>query len=109
MKLNYFSNMSSKEKYKTVQYICNIEKLNDKNFQLASHNQNNIVSAGLKPVNKLKKTLALLSEHSKLIIEKDFLNKYGDKRWMDDLFSKATYYKYKNNAVEEFLYFYLNQ
>ncbi|KUH47639.1 MG284/MPN403 family protein [Mycoplasmopsis meleagridis] len=106
---NYLKQISNKEKYKIVQGICNVEKANKQSYLLAKQSKSGYIKeAVLEPDNKLERVLNLLEETNKLIIENDFINKYTDKDWYEQYFCKSSYYKHKNNAVEEFLYYYLN-
>ncbi|WP_029512872.1 MG284/MPN403 family protein [Mycoplasmopsis iners] len=108
MNSNFFIELSNKEKYKTVEKICNIEKYNSKRYHMLKTQKHFSVDKPFKPENRLQKVMEMLGEISKLIIENDFLTKYSDKNWYEDYFCKTNYYKYKNKAVEEFLYYYLN-
>ncbi|MEA4115302.1 hypothetical protein VBM87_00690 [Mycoplasma sp. 744] len=105
---SFLSNIPSKEKYKIVQNICNIERANKEWYLLKSKTDNIYKNILLQPENKLDKVMNCLENTSKLIIEKDFINKYTQKEWYEDYFCKTVYYKHKNEAVEEFLYYYLN-
>lgn len=48
--------------------------------------------------------LSHLSEEHRLIIEKDFINVDNRKpHWSQEIWSKSTYYKFKNEAMNAFL------
>lgn len=47
--------------------------------------------------------LELLDQNQKLIIDKEFMNKKED--WSEDYWSRSTFYKRKNDAINTFLFY----
>ncbi len=45
----------------------------------------------------------LLDKNQQLIIDKEFMNKKED--WSEDYWSKSTFYKRKNDAINTFLFY----
>ncbi|WP_027120573.1 MG284/MPN403 family protein [Mycoplasmopsis lipofaciens] len=102
--------LSTKDKVNAIKTICKLEDANEcaklKKINNANLDLNKKITL---PLNKLNKVLRLLSKNSLLIIRNDFINKYKSKNWFEQYFSKTTYYKYKREALEEFLYLYVNE
>lgn len=55
------------------------------------------------PISLFENILQLLDRNEKLIIEKDFIGEPERSNWYLDYWSKSSYYKYKNDAVDKFL------
>lgn len=114
---NYFMGLvSSKEKLDAIKAICKLEKINQKaNERMAlnpkiknGHYNNALSQVTIEPINKLKKILSMLTETSANIIQHEFLENLTCKEWIDKYFSRATYYKRRKEAIEEFLFYYFN-
>ncbi|WP_029513165.1 MG284/MPN403 family protein [Mycoplasmopsis primatum] len=105
--LNYA--MTDLEKYKAVAAIFRLEqaraKIDEKNFLLTSSRYK--IDHQIKSFysNKFMKVLSSLSKNYKHLLENEFL-KDNDSFWYTDFYSKTTYYKYRKNAVNEFLIYY---
>ncbi|AIA29249.1 hypothetical protein MCAL160_0957 [Mycoplasmopsis californica HAZ160_1] len=108
---NQFSGatMSPHQRYNVVKALASLEKDNiTKSLDPIELNPNAFEKAN-KKYSKFMQTLRLLSPASELIIKNEFCTKTYDKEWYDKHFSRTTYYKNRKKAIEEFLYFYLNE
>ncbi|MGY5139198.1 MG284/MPN403 family protein [Mycoplasmopsis gallinarum] len=110
------SNLTDLNKYKSVASICQLEIARSKVAK-----QENLINEYKnskredKPLSDyfsehFKKTLLCLSDLSKLIIQEEFLNGLHKKEncWFETYFSKSTYYKKRKQAIDEFLFYYLD-
>ncbi|VEU77168.1 MG284/MPN403 family protein [Mycoplasmopsis columbina] len=111
----YFHNMSNIEKYKSVENICFLElsKSKSQRWDALKNSYSELQNKDEYKLNKFysnnfSKVLACLTDISKMIIENEFLNNNKNKSWYLLYFSKTTYYKYRNNAIDEFLFYYLD-
>ncbi|MGL6125351.1 MAG: MG284/MPN403 family protein [Metamycoplasmataceae bacterium] len=57
----------------------------------------------LKSKSVFESILELLDQNQKLIIDKEFMNKKED--WSEDYWSRSTFYKRKNDAINTFLFY----
>ncbi|WP_430003299.1 MG284/MPN403 family protein, partial [Mycoplasmopsis bovis] len=57
---------------------------------------------------KFNRALVCLEDNYKHLITKEFLEKENN-YWYEEFYSKTTYYKYRKNAVNEFLAYYLDK
>lgn len=112
--INFFYKdlLSTKEKEQAVKTICKMQTINQKANQRIKF----MLRSELKPEKIFEyKTLQIEDEHFKnvlnkldpinlMIIQNDFISK--KQNWSEFYFSKNTYYQKRQNAIEEFLYFY---
>ncbi|WP_027120713.1 MG284/MPN403 family protein [Mycoplasmopsis lipofaciens] len=113
--LNY--NMSKLQRFKSVKTICQLElgrakvarhdAFIKKVKNQAFNSRENLTLADYYS-EKFTKVLLCMTESNRFILQKEFLEKNNDKFWYEDFMSKTTYYKRRNEAVDEFLYFYLD-
>lgn len=108
--LNY--TMTDLEKYKFVATICRIEKARaklDEKSSLFSSDRNKMNYTGRSFFSeKFNRALKCLEDNYKHLITKEFLEKENN-YWYEEFYSKTTYYKYRKNAVNEFLAYYLDK
>ncbi|VEU75691.1 Uncharacterised protein [Mycoplasmopsis maculosa] len=107
--------LRNNEKYKIVQTICNLE-INK--LKINEMNKNGITITSLDQINnyklnkihgRIKDTISKLNYANKIILLNDFIFKNeNNKFWYEEFFSKSTYYKKRAEAVEEFLFYFLN-
>lgn len=115
---NYFNNcLTPKEKTDAIKSLCKIEIANEKwniskenslkfSEQDKTKNIFNIISH-YQSVSKLRKVLSYMKPDNAKLIEECFIkNKKPEE--ISKYISKATYYRNRKNAIEEFLYYYLN-
>ncbi|MGP1451385.1 MAG: MG284/MPN403 family protein [Metamycoplasmataceae bacterium] len=105
--------ISIKEKEEAVKTICKMEKINAEANRriklLLKTDEKNLDYKTLLLSNKnnhFKKVLDSLDPLSYLIILNTYIKQHNDKDWMDEYFSRSTYYKRRKIALEEFLYLY---
>jgi hypothetical protein len=77
-------------------YLLETDKTIDENSYI--NNQKSIIE-------NVDKIYEILSLNAKKIIENDFANKINE-FWWTQYYSRSTYYRHRNMAVNEFLYFY---
>ncbi len=70
-----------------------------------SIDEQSYVNAQKSIVENVEKIYEILSLNAKKIIEFDFANKINE-FWWTQYYSRSTYYRHRNMAVNEFLYFY---
>ena len=58
----------------------------------------------LDPESIFERIMKLLDQDERLIIENDFLDKSERTNWYLDYWSKSSYYKYKHEAINKFIY-----
>lgn len=108
--LNY--TMTDLEKYKFVATICRIEKARaklDEKSSLFSSDRNKMNYTGRSFFSeKFNRALECLEDNYKHLITKEFLEKENN-YWYEEFYSKTTYYKYRKNAVNKFLAYYLDK
>lgn len=56
-------------------------------------------------IENIEKIFEILSLNAKKIIEFEFVNK-SNEYWWTQYYSRSTFYRHRNQAVNEFLYFY---
>lgn len=107
---HFASLLTAQQRYNAVKALALLDEANTKaqikNIQILKFK--NLLNQDTKIHSKFRDTISFLSEPSAMIIENEFINKDNSKDWYDNHFSKATYYKKRRKAIEEFLYFYLN-
>ncbi|MGL5308642.1 MAG: MG284/MPN403 family protein, partial [Metamycoplasmataceae bacterium] len=57
----------------------------------------------LKTKSVFESILELLDQNQQLIIDKEFMNKKDD--WSEDYWSRSTFYKRKNDAINTFIFY----
>ncbi|QBF34854.1 hypothetical protein EG856_02945 [Mycoplasmopsis phocirhinis] len=104
----YFNTLSPQQRYNAVKSLAMLDKA-FKKYQIKNKfidktlNENNVPLI----LSKFQRTLEFLKPQNAFIIKNEF-NEHNNRDWYDLHFSKTTYYKNRKNAIEEFLYFYLN-
>ncbi|MCR8966486.1 MG284/MPN403 family protein [Mycoplasma zalophidermidis] len=105
----YFNSfLTNQQRYNAVKSLALLDKANKK-AQLKMTLNNRVKNTEINNYSKFDQTIEMLNKNSKLIIENEFVIKNQDKEWYDMHFSRTTYYKKRRKAIEEFLYFYLNE
>ncbi|MBZ4195302.1 MG284/MPN403 family protein [Mycoplasma tauri] len=102
--------MSESEKYKTVAMIFHLEKAKARlkaRKRLFSQNRNEEKN-GFTYSENLHRALECISPESKHLLRKEFLEE-KESYWYEKYYSKTTYYKYRRNAVDEFLAYYISE
>ncbi|UUD35028.1 hypothetical protein NPA07_04445 [Mycoplasmopsis caviae] len=107
---DYFMGLiSHKDQSNIMQNILTMEKVNEEAYKKISENEpeKSLLLTESRPKNKSKHILSIMKPQLAKIIREDFLNR-SNKNWFKDFYSKNTYYKYRKQAVEEFLYHFFN-
>ncbi|WP_029608668.1 MG284/MPN403 family protein [Mycoplasma simbae] len=97
------NSFSAQQRYNVVKSLAQLDKANN---ELGFKQYKGKIIPKYR--SRFAQTMAMLTPISSMIIENEFNNK-NTKDWYDKHFSKTTYYKNRKKAIEEFLYFYLNQ
>lgn len=108
---DYFMGLiSHKDQNSVLHNIFKMEKVNEQAYKktIERGDKVNILKNIFKPKNKSQHILSIMKPELAQIIKEDFL-KSQSKNWFKDYYSKNTYYKYRKQAVEEFLYHYFNE
>ncbi len=95
-----------------VKEMCNLYKklqlleINQKNAKrLMTENKNQQIKTEiLKSKSIFEAILELLDKNQQLIIKNEFLNK-RNMEWSEDYWSKTTFYKLKNKAINVFIFY----
>ncbi|WP_338822514.1 MG284/MPN403 family protein [Mycoplasmopsis felifaucium] len=110
---NYFQNtLTPKEKIDAIKSICKLEEANIKANKLVKTAQNLF---GANTINdyintsgsKLHSILSIMTPENAKVFQDIFLNKVS-KYNNTEFVSQSTYYRNRKNAIEEFLYYYIN-
>lgn len=59
-------------------------------------------------VSIFEKITKLLNEDEYIILKNDFINVKQDRNWYLDYWSKSSYYKYKHETIDKFLYLFFS-
>ncbi|MGL5590728.1 MAG: MG284/MPN403 family protein [Metamycoplasmataceae bacterium] len=111
MKLEEIELIPLSKKKIIVREMCLLYKklklleVNQKNGELLMNenriNQNKMEIHKTKSV--FESILELLDKNQQLIIDKEFMNKKDD--WSEDYWSRSTFYKRKNDAINTFIFY----
>lgn len=105
MTLQNIQQIPIKEKKFMLQELClmyrKLKSVNDTHVLRDSGKKINTINE--KTISMFDTIIALLPEEQARIIESEFVN--GRKiKWQDQRWSKTSYYKFKNMAIDQFLY-----
>ncbi|MGL5205809.1 MAG: MG284/MPN403 family protein [Metamycoplasmataceae bacterium] len=111
MKLEEIELIPLSKKKIIVREMCLLYKklklleVNHKNGELLM--DENRIKQNKMEINKTKSVfesiLELLDQNQQLIIDKEFMNKKND--WSEDYWSRSTFYKRKNDAINTFIFY----
>ena len=96
--------LTKKEKAIVIADIINVynQAIAKKRLAKSSHNNDYFSKDDHELIFTIEQALRNCSKETRLIIKNDFIYKQ-EKDWYLDYFSKSTYYRYQNSAMDEFI------